>query len=189
MNPFTHSVVMVRPAAFGFNDETSLNNFFQDSSQKNNKQLQALALEQFEEMLQLLRSHELEVWVLEDTVTPQKPDAVFPNNWFCCNNGVISIFPMCAQNRRTEKRPELIEAIKKITGITQVNDWSTYEEVKQYLEGTGSMIFDHEFRIIYACVSVRTDENLFYQFCSQLKYTLFFFLQQMKREMKFIIPM
>jgi hypothetical protein len=171
MKPFTHAVVMVRPAAFGFNEETSFNNFFQDSSQKNNTQLQALALEQFEEMVQLLRSHEIEVLVLNDTPFPEKPDAVFPNNWFCCNHGVISIFPMCAQNRRPEKRPELVEAIKKITGIPLVNDWSFYEEDKLFLEGTGSMVFDHEARIIYACVSVRTHEKLFYQFCSQLNFT------------------
>ena len=171
MQQGTATIVMLRPAAFGYNEQTSHNNFFQDSAQQNNEVLQELALKEFDAAVSLLRSHAIDVLILEDTVSPQKPDAVFPNNWFCCNNKMINLFPMYAPNRRIEKRTEHIEAIKNKTGIQTIKDWSSYEDTGQYLEGTGSMIFDHIFRIIYACKSERTDEELFKQYCLQNKFT------------------
>ena len=167
----THTVAMVRPAAFGFNEETASNNYFQHSSLKTNEQLQQLALYQFDAMLLLLRSVEIDVLVLEDTATPQKPDAVFPNNWFSCQDGAITLYPMFAKNRRIEKREELIKILKSKTRISVVNDWSIYEAKGTFLEGTGSMIIDHEFRIIYACLSVRTDKILLENFCKKNNYT------------------
>ena len=167
----THTIAMVRPAAFGFNEETAANNFFQDINQKNNVQLQQLALQQFDAMVLLLRSHEIDVLVLQDTATPEKPDAIFPNNWFSCQENAITIFPLFAQNRRTEKREQLIEELKLKTGIAIVNDWSVFEEKEKYLEGTGSMVIDHEHRKIYACFSERTDKDLLESFCRKNNYT------------------
>ena len=171
MKQHTHTIAMVRPAAFGFNEETAANNFFQDSSQKNKEQLQQLALQQFDAMVLLLRSHEIDVLVLEDKAMPQKPDAIFPNNWFSCQDGTITLYPMFAKNRRIEKRQELVEILKNKTGIAVVNDWSEYEAKEKFLEGTGSMIIDHAFRIIYAGLSVRTDKNLLESFCKKNNYT------------------
>ncbi len=171
----THTVVMVRPAAFGFNEETALNNHFQENSQQNNSQLQQLAMQQFDAMVQLLFSHGIEVLVLKDTADPKKPDAIFPNNWFSCNNGKITIYPMQAKNRRIEKRKDLIEILKNKTGITIINDWSEFEKNEMFLEGTGSMIIDHDYRIIYACLSARTNETLLKDYCKKNNYTLIAF--------------
>lgn len=165
------TIAMMRPAAFGYNEQTSGNNFFQESAQRNNEVLQEQALQQFDDAVEMLRNHAIDILVLQDTIVPPKPDAVFPNNWLCCNNKTISLFPMYAPNRRIEKRTEHIEAIKNKTGIQTIKDWSSYEDTGQYLEGTGSMVFDHIFRIIYACKSERTDEKLFKQFCQQNKFT------------------
>jgi hypothetical protein len=167
----THTIAMVRPAAFGFNIETADNNHFQDSAQKNNSSLQTQALQQFDAMVQLLGSYGIDVLVLEDNIDPEKPDAIFPNNWFSCNNGNITIYPMYAKNRRTEKRALLIQNLKTKTGITVVNDWSEFEQQRYFLEGTGSMIIDHEHRIIYACLSARTNESLFKKYCKNNNYT------------------
>ena len=90
------------------------NNFFQDCNQKNNVQLQQLALQQFDAMVLLLRSHDIDVLVLQDTATPEKPDAVFPNNWASYHaNGTIILYPMNATNRRQERRNDIIETIRK----------------------------------------------------------------------------
>ena len=157
----TSTVAMVRPAAFGFNEQTAVNNHFQDKEQKNNNTLQQSALLEFDTMVRLLEENNITVIVLNDNAEPKKPDAIFPNNWFSCRDNTINIFPMFALNRRLEKRKDFLEEIKNKTGITKVNDWSDYEKEALFLEGTGSMIFDHENKIVYACISSRTDENLF----------------------------
>ena len=167
----TRHIAMVRPAAFGFNEETASNNYFQDIAQKNNDALQQSALEQFDSMVTLLRQNDIDVLVLQDETPPAKPDAVFPNNWFCCNNNMIQVFPMQAANRRLEKNWQFIDAIKEKTGIPIVKDWGSYEEKEMYLEGTGSMIIDHNNNMAYACISLRTNEDLFIQFCKENNYT------------------
>jgi len=170
MTQNTQHIAMVRPAAFGFNEETALNNHFQNSEQKNNAALQEQALEEFDAMVTLLQDNGIDVLILSDTPLPPKPDAVFPNNWFCCNNGMIQVFPMYAPSRRLEKNWAMIDAVKEKTGISIVKDWGSYEEKSMFLEGTGSMIIDHEHNIAYACISARTDEKLFGQFCKENNY-------------------
>ena len=170
MTQNTQHIAMVRPAAFGFNEETALNNHFQNSEQKNNAALQEQAVEEFDAMVTLLQDNGIDVLILSDTPLPPKPDAVFPNNWFCCNNGMIQVFPMYAPSRRLEKNWAMIDAVKEKTGISIVKDWGSYEEKSMFLEGTGSMIIDHEHNIAYACISARTDEKLFGQFCKENNY-------------------
>ena len=170
MTQSTQHIAMVRPAAFGFNEETALNNHFQHSEQKNNAGLQEQALQEFDAMVKLLEDNGIDVLVLNDTPLPPKPDAVFPNNWFCCNNGMIQVFPMYAASRRLEKNWAMIDAIKEKAGIAIVKDWGSYEEKNRFLEGTGSMIIDHVHKIAYACISARTDEKLFGQFCKENNY-------------------
>ncbi len=154
------AVAMVRPAAFTFNQETAASNYFQYQPDKQVLSLQQKAIVEFDALVTLLRDNNVDVLVLEDEGGIEKPDAVFPNNWFCCNNNRLTVFPICALNRRPEKRPELIEILKKKTGICIVKDLSINEKKNIFLEGTGSMVIDHRNRVIFACISARTDKNL-----------------------------
>lgn len=163
-------VAMVRPAAFGYNEETAKNNFFQDARLKNNSSLQNAALSEFDAMVSLLRSNGIEVLVLHDTEEPPTPDAIFPNNWFSCVDNRITIFPMHAVSRRDEKSSVIIDHIKFHTGVSDVTDLSAYEKENVFLEGTGSMVIDHRNRCIYSCISPRTNENLLREFAAANHY-------------------
>lgn len=148
---------MVRPAAFGFNAETAANNYFQSNPNIENNELQQKALTEFDNMVQTLRSHAINVLVIEDTKEPPKPDAIFPNNWLSTSpNGLVSVFPMFAPNRRIEKREAILDQLGKEFIIHDMQDWSEYEVEGRFLEGTGSMIIDYDNKMIYACVSQRT---------------------------------
>ena len=148
---------MVRPAAFGFNEETAANNYFQSNPGIDKEQLQQKALAEFDNMVQTLRSHGITVLVIEDSKEPPKPDAIFPNNWLSTSpGGVLSVFPMYAPSRRIEKRDEILDQLAKEFVIREVQDWGEYEAEGRFLEGTGSMVIDHDNKMIYACVSERT---------------------------------
>lgn len=148
---------MVRPAAFGFNEETAANNYFQSNPGIDKEQLQQKALAEFDNMVQTLRSHGITVLVIEDSKEPPKPDAIFPNNWLSTSpGGVLSVFPMYAPSRRIEKRDEILNQLAKEFVIREVQDWGEYEAEGRFLEGTGSMVIDHDNKMIYACVSERT---------------------------------
>lgn len=155
--PLAPTILMIRPAAFGFNAETAANNYFQSHPAISKDELQKIALSEFDNMVQILRSNDIDVFVLEDSKEPPKPDAIFPNNWLSTSpNGVLAVFPMYAANRRIEKRDEVLQAIGKHFIIHDVQDWSEYEAEGRFLEGTGSMIIDYENKLIYACASERT---------------------------------
>jgi hypothetical protein len=165
--PLASTILMIRPAAFGFNEQTAANNFFQTNAVIEQSALQQKALAEFDGMVQLLSAHGIEVLVIEDTAEPVKPDAVFPNNWFCTfPSGVLAVFPMYAPNRRAEKRDDVLQWLSRNFDVTNVQDWSEYEAEGHFLEGTGSMVIDHESRIIYACLSDRTSLSLLEKFAS-----------------------
>ncbi len=166
---FASAVAMVRPAAFGYNPETAANNHFQHIP-LSHLTLQQSAAAEFEAMVKLLRDNGIEVLILNDEAEPRKPDAVFPNNWFTCNDGHITVFPMCAVSRRAEKSLQFIDQIKFHSGISALTDLSFYEKENKFLEGTGSMVIDHPNRIIYACTSPRTNYELLLQFASTNNY-------------------
>src|SRR5690606_28818471 len=117
MQHTTCRIVMVRPAAIGCNEETLRYNSFQQKAMMEKPDLQRSELKLFDAWVELLRQNDVEVFVLNDNAEPAKPDALFPNNWICTTKNEIIIFPMYAQNRRAEKRPELVEQIKSIAGI------------------------------------------------------------------------
>ncbi len=155
--PLASTILMVRPAAFGFNEETAANNYFQSNPGIDKEQLQQKALTEFDNMVQTLRSHGITVLVIEDSKEPPKPDAIFPNNWLSTSpGGVLSVFPMYAPSRRIEKRDEILDQLAKEFVIREVQDWGEYEAEGRFLEGTGSMVIDHDNKMIYACVSERT---------------------------------
>ncbi len=151
------TILMVRPAAFGFNAETAANNYFQSNLPISKEELQQKALTEFDSMVQTLRNNDIDILVIEDSKEPPKPDAIFPNNWLSTSpEGIITIYPMYAPNRRIEKRDEILEEIAKRFTIRDVQDWSEYEVEGRFLEGTGSMVIDYKNKMIYACISERT---------------------------------
>lgn len=167
----TSTLLMVRPASFGFNEQTAANNYFQDRQVSLPASLQQQAMKEFEMMVELLRNNQVEVLVIDDTQEPLKPDAIFPNNWFSCSKDSITLFPMYAANRRTEKRKDIIEQVKKKTGINVLHDMSHHEKNSMFLEGTGSMVCDHQYKIIYACLSERTNEQLLKEYAALTGYS------------------
>ena len=169
MKQLTNNIMMIRPANFGFNEETAANNAFQSHEKVENKiLLKDIAKQEFDNMVNILRSSGINVLVIEDTNMPEKPDAVFPNNWISFHeNGVLITYPMFAENRRIERREDIIEKITEQFTITNRYSFEFYEndaEEPLFLEGTGSMIFDRAHGFVYACISQRTDATLIDKF-------------------------
>ncbi len=177
MSKIASQILMIRPASFGFNAETATNNVFQTASETlTQHQVQQKALEEFDNFVAILRKKKIEVLVVEDTPLPVKPDAIFPNNWFCTlEDGTIGVFPMYAANRRIEKRDDLLNMLAENYRIRDVEDWSEYEAEHFFLEGTGSMIMDHDYKIIYACISPRTNNVVLEKFANAHGYKAMMF--------------
>ncbi len=139
--------------------------------------LQQKALAEFDRMTALLREKGIRVLVVDDTPEPAKPDAIFPNNWFSTSPaGVISVFPMYAPGRRPEKRDDILQMLSREFVVSDVQDWSEYEAEGRYLEGTGSMVIDHDHQMIYACISERTNLSVLEKFASANGYQAIVFL-------------
>lgn len=170
-----HTVLMVRPGAFGFNADTAASNAFQNPLGADDNVAKA-ARSEFDRVTDLLASREINVLVVEDTPSPAKPDAVFPNNWFSTHaDGTVVLYPMLAPNRRIERRADVVAMLQASYQVKDVFDLSAAEHDNQYLEGTGSVVFDHVHRIAYACRSPRTNEALLKQLCDHLKYSAMLF--------------
>lgn len=150
--------MMVRPACFQFNEETAENNAFQTPGDYNDKVIRLKAIEEFDDMVTLLRSKGITIEVIQDTAEPVKPDAIFPNNWISFHkDGTVVTYPMFAENRRTERREDIIDTIGEKYEVKKRYTFDYYEEEERFLEGTGSMLFDRVDNLIYACLSPRTD--------------------------------
>lgn len=166
----TDTVLMIEPVAFGYNAQTAENNYFQVNSE--NEDTQAKALVEFKNFVEKLRSKGVNVITVKDTLEPHTPDSIFPNNWVSFGkDGKVVLYPMFAPNRRDERRMEILEEVKSAGfRIDAVEDWSHYEDKNLFLEGTGSMIFDHDNKIAYGSVSLRLDETVFREFCEKIGY-------------------
>lgn len=166
-------VLMVRPAAFGCNPQTAATNRMQTLPAGCTADAQAQALGEFERLAQALRGAGIEVCVAPDTPQPEKPDAVFPNNWLSFHDdGTLVLYPMCAPNRRLERRPEVVEAAVRTFGLRlrRTLDLTHHEHAGRFLEGTGSLVLDRRDRIAYACRSERTHEALVAEWAQALGY-------------------
>ena len=162
----TDTVLMIEPAAFGFNAETAQNNYFQINSE--NAETQTKALQEFNNFVEKLRSKGINVITVIDTLEPHTPDSIFPNNWISMHqDGTVVLYPMCAVNRRWERRNDILEILKRNFSVKEIIDFSAPENDGKFLEGTGSMIFDHDNKIAYGSVSLRLDEKLFREFCEK----------------------
>ena len=173
----TDTILMIRPAAFGPNEETASTNFFQSSIDTLSKEeLQRLVLSEFDNMVEVLRKHDINVLVVDDTPIPIKPSAVFPNNWLSTSpEGIVSVFPMYAANRRPEKRDDILKMLAEKFVVKDVQDWSEFEVEGKFLEGTGSIVIDHENKVIYCCYSPRTDVSVLEKFANANKYRAIIF--------------
>ena len=166
----TDTVLMIEPAAFGFNAETAQNNYFQVNSE--NAETQNRALQEFNNFVEKLRSKGINVITVKDTLEPHTPDSIFPNNWISMHqDGTVVLYPMCAVNRRWERRNDILEILKRNFSVKEIIDFSAPENDGKFLEGTGSMIFDHDNKLAYGSVSLRLDEQLFREFCEKFGFT------------------
>lgn len=165
--------MMIRPASFQYNIETAASNDYQkDIKGISAKEIVAKAQAEFDEFVDILRDNDIDVLVVDDTPSPPKPDAVFPNNWISMHaDGRIFTYPMKTPNRRIERRADIIETLKKNFKVTDVIDFSHYESQDRAMEGTGSMIFDHDYKLVYACISPRTDKEILEEVAAKLGYT------------------
>lgn len=169
----TSEIMMIRPASFVFNQETAVSNLFQKKEvSMKPEELQRRAVVEFDAFVSKLRKNGVTVKVIDDTPDPPKPDAIFPNNWISTHQtGEIILYPMEAPNRRKERREDIIEKLKQDYAVSTVTDLSSSEKDGKYLEGTGSIVFDHLHKLAYACISPRTDADLLQSFCKSIDYT------------------
>ncbi len=166
------TILMVRPANFGYNEQTAESNAFQSiDSAHSEQEVSKLAKKEFDGFVAKLRDHAINVVVHEEEYHPDRTDSVFPNNWISFHeNGQVIIYPMESPNRRLEKDTKVLDLLGSNFEINTVRDLSEFESKNQFLEGTGSIIFDYIHGKGYACISTRTDEALFDEVCTSLGY-------------------
>ena len=173
MRQTTNSILMIRPVAFRMNEQTAVNNYYQ-------KVLDGLlpatvnakAQQEFDTFVEKLRAVGVDVTVVDDTLDPDTPDSIFPNNWISFHeNGDVAMYPMFAENRRAERREEILDILED-NGfvINNIVDYTSAEEDGFFLEGTGSLLLDRENSKAYCALSPRADEELFIEFCEDFDY-------------------
>jgi hypothetical protein len=169
-NQTTSAILMIRPVNFGFNEQTAGSNAFQNRNAEQ-QQVQDKAINEFDGLVNVLRQNGVEVIVVDDTPEPHTPDSIFPNNWVSFHHdGNVFLYPMMAENRRLERREDIIRDLEDEFKVKHVIDLSRFEREDKFLEGTGSMVLDRENKIAYACLSPRTNKEVLDVFCSQSGY-------------------
>ncbi|TKD61856.1 citrulline utilization hydrolase CtlX [Flavobacterium sp. ASW18X] len=163
----TNTILMVRPVAFRMNEETAVNNYFQEDLSLKNQEINLKAQEEFDAFVTKLQAHGVQVVVIEDRIEEDTPDSIFPNNWISFHeDGTIGVYPMFAENRRRERREDVFDVLEdKGFAIDKIVDYTSAEEEELYLEGTGSIILDRVHKKAYCALSDRADEELFIEFC------------------------
>jgi hypothetical protein len=169
----TDSVLMIRPASFRMNEETAVNNYFQRKTEEVHLATNHKAQQEFDAFVNLLRSKNINVVVVEDNPDLDTPDALFPNNWISFHqDGKTALYPMFAENRRRERREEvLLHLEEKGFKIDAIVDYTSAEDEDLFLEGTGSLILDRVHRKAYCAISPRAEEELVIEFCEDFEYT------------------
>ncbi|MBT8221403.1 MAG: hypothetical protein KJP00_16365 [Bacteroidia bacterium] len=172
------TILMIRPAQFGFNEEAALSNAFQKQIPHLSPiQIQEIATLEFDNFVRILRSNGIEVFVFDDDDEYYTPDAVFPNNWFstCIHSQTIYTYPQKLAYRRNERRSDIITRLQKITGFEFDDSLVSYERNGLALEGTGSMVLDHQNKTVYAAISPRTDMVVLDDWCDKTGFSKFAF--------------
>lgn len=169
----TDTILMIRPINFRMNEQTAVNNYFQEDLDLKNAEINAKAQNEFDAFVDKLRAVGVNVIVENDDKLMDTPDSVFPNNWVSFHrNGNIAIYPMFAENRRKERREEVFMRLEEEGFIIEnIIDYTSAEDDGVFLEGTGSLLLDRENNKAYCALSPRADEDLFIEFCEDFEYT------------------
>ena len=169
----TNTVLMIRPVRFRMNEQTAVNNYFQEKIDLEAEQINHQAQQEFDTFVQKLRLVGVKVIVVDDIYEQNTPDSVFPNNWISFHqNGNVALYPMFAENRRRERREDILDKIEAEGFLIEnVYDYTSAEEENIFLEGTGVMVLDRVNRKAYCALSPRADEDLFIEFCEDFEYT------------------
>lgn len=168
----TNTLFMVRPISFRKNEETAENNYFQqDEDEISPNEIQERALAEFDLFVEKLREKGIEVYVFDDRESDKTPDSIFPNNWISFHDdGTILTYPMFAENRRLERRDDVIKKLQETFLVNMVQSFAHWENKGKFLEGTGSMILDRPNKITYASLSDRTNNDVLNVFCEKTGY-------------------
>ena len=169
----TNTVLMVRPVRFRMNEETVVNNYFQEEMDLKNEEINRQAQQEFDAFVHKLREVGVKVIGVDDIYEQNTPDSVFPNNWITFHqNGNVAIYPMFAENRRRERREDILDKVEEEGFLIEnVYDYTDAEQENIFLEGTGAMVLDRVHRKAYCALSPRADEELFIEFCEDFEYT------------------
>lgn len=173
MRQTTNSILMIRPVAFRMNEQTAVNNYYQKVLDGLLPEtVNAKAQQEFDAFVEKLRAVGVNVTVVEDTKTPDTPDSIFPNNWISFHeNGDVALYPMFAENRREERREDILDLLEdEGFRIDNIVDYTSAEEDNIFLEGTGSLLLDRANGKAYCALSPRADEELFIEFCEDFDY-------------------
>ncbi|WP_334055652.1 citrulline utilization hydrolase CtlX [Polaribacter sp. P097] len=173
MQQTTNSILMIRPVNFRMNEQTAVNNYYQEDLSIKNVEINKKAQLEFDNYVNKLKSFGIEVIVISDNLENDTPDSIFPNNWISFHaNGTVAVYPMFAENRRLERREDVLEKLEENGFVIEnVVDYTSAEEQNIFLEGTGSMILDRQNQKAYCALSPRADEELFIEFCEDFEYT------------------
>lgn len=169
----TDTVLMIRPVRFRTNEETIVNNYFQKGINITQEEINRKAQQEFDMLVQKLKEVGVHVIQVEDIYEQDTPDSIFPNNWISFhNNGDVAIYPMFAENRRRERREDILDIVEEAGfEIENVFDYTEAEDEGLFLEGTGAMVLDRIHRKAYCALSPRASEELFIEFCEDFEYT------------------
>lgn len=174
MKQITNDIMMIKPRSFRYNEQTALNNYYQNIlNDLSADEIQQNALNEFNNLSSKLIKAGVNVVVIDDDNLLDTPDSIFPNNWISFHtNKLVCIYPMYAENRRDERREDIIDKLIDEYGfiIDLVKDFTEFEDHNKFLEGTGSMVLDRQNKICYAAISVRTDEKAVMHFCNEFGY-------------------
>lgn len=191
MNQTTNSILMIRPVAFRMNEQTAVNNYYQKVLDGLSKETaNAKAQQEFDDFVTKLLKVGVNVIVVDDTVNPDTPDSIFPNNWISFHeNGDVVLYPMFAENRRQERREDILDILEtEGFEIAEIMDYTEAEQDGFFLEGTGSIVLDRENGKAYCALSPRADEELFIEFCEDYEFSpvIFEAFQTVNNERKLI---
>lgn len=172
MMQISNTILMIRPVNFRKNEQTAVNNYFQEDINLDEKTVIKNAQKEFDAFVEVLRAKGVNVVVIEDTKTPDTPDSIFPNNWISFHsNGTVGLYPMFAENRRNERREDILTTLEEKGFIIEnVMDYTSAEEDNLFLEGTGSLLLDRVNKKAYCALSDRANEELIIEFCEDFDY-------------------